>query len=127
MTFHLHNFHLTLRPTTPITFAPYQSVKVRTERFFSPFMDLHRPPQFAMHYNNIVIASNFNFSGMQWSDSCPSNDTFCQSLLRRLMVEHHITQTVTQPTRGNAILDLIFVSDTLKIEDISYLVAINRS
>ena len=33
---------------------------------------------FAMHYNNIVMASDFNFSGMQWSNFCPTNDSFCQ-------------------------------------------------
>ena len=81
---------------------------------------------FAMHYNNIVMAGNFNFSGMQWSDSCSTNDLYCQILLR-LMIEHHLTQTVTQPTRGNAILDLMFVSDTLTIEGISYLAPINCS
>ena len=82
---------------------------------------------FAMHYNNIVMAGDFNFSGMQWSDSCPTNDSYCQSILRRLMVEHHLIQTVTQPTQGNAILDLMFVSDTLTIEGISYLAPINCS
>ena len=65
---------------------------------------------FAMHYNNIVIAGDFNISGMQWSDSCPTDDSYCQSILRRLMVEHHLTQTVTQPIRGNAILDFMLVS-----------------
>ena len=78
-----------------------------------------------MHYNNIVMVGDFIFSGMQWSDSYLTNDSYCQSILRRLMVEHHLTQTVAQPTRGNAILDLMFVSDTLIIEGISYLAPIN--
>ena len=73
------------------------------------------------------MAGDFNFSGMQWSESCRTNDSYCQSLLRRPMVEHHQTQTVTQPTRGNAILDLMFISDTFTIEGISLLSPINCS
>ena len=46
---------------------------------------------FAMHYNNIVMAGDFNFSGTQWSDSCSTNDSYCQTILCRLMVEHHLT------------------------------------
>ena len=30
---------------------------------------------FAMHYSNIVMAGDFNFSSIQWSDSCPTNDS----------------------------------------------------
>ena len=82
---------------------------------------------FAMHYNDIVMAGDFNFFGMQWFDSCPTNNSYCQSLLRRLRVEHHLIQAVNQPTRGNAILDLVIVSDTLTINGIFYLAPINCS
>ena len=34
---------------------------------------------FAMHYSNIVMTSDFNFSSMQWSDSCPTNDSYYQT------------------------------------------------
>ena len=80
-----------------------------------------------MLYNNIVLAGDCNFPGMQWSDYCPTNDSYCQSLLCRFMVERHLIQAINQPTRGNAILDLMFVSDTLTIGDISYLAPINCS
>ena len=73
------------------------------------------------------MASDFNFSCMQWSDSCPTNNSYYQSLLRRIMVKHYLTQAVTQPTRGIAILSLMFVSDTLTIDGISYLAPINCS
>ena len=53
--------------------------------------------------------------------------THYQSPLRRLMVEHYLTKAVIQPTRGNAILDLIFVSDTLITDGIFYLAPINCS
>ena len=55
------------------------------------------------------------------------HSSYCQSLLRRLMIEHHQTQAVTQPTQGNAILDLMLISDTLTIDGISYLAPINCS
>ena len=67
---------------------------------------------YAMHYNNIVMARDFNFFGLQWTDSCLTNDSYCQSQLRRLMVKYHLNQAVTQPTRKYAILDLMFVSGT---------------
>ena len=43
------------------------------------------------------------------------------------MIEYHLTQAVTQPSQENAILHIMFVSDTLTIDGISYLAPISCS
>ena len=47
--------------------------------------------------------------------------------LRRLITEHSLSQIVTQPMRERAILDLVFLSDTLQANDVEHLPPITGS
>ena len=51
----------------------------------------------------------------------------CESMFRNLKNEHQLQQHITKPTRGNAILDLVFVSNSIIVYEISCLPPINAS
>jgi hypothetical protein len=67
------------------------------------------------------MAGDFNFPNMQWSPISNNNDSHTKSMLRRVVTEHHLTQMVKQPTRANATLDLVFVTESLITDDVIYL------
>jgi ribonuclease P/MRP protein subunit RPP40 len=67
------------------------------------------------------MAGDFNFPNMQWSPISNNNDSHTESILRRVVTEHHLTQMVKQPTRADATLDLVFVTESLITDDVIYL------
>ena len=50
-------------------------------------------------YDNVIMAGDFNFPGMQWSTPGLNDDTKRESILRYLVIEHHLTQLVRQASR----------------------------
>ena len=77
---------------------------------------------FYMQPYHILMASDFNFSFMQWvssADHC--DDSHCERLLRTLFFEHHLVQVVVKPTRGKSILGLMLVLEMLTVDSIEYL------
>ena len=77
--------------------------------------------QYAINYNSIIMVGDFNFSGMSWHGADACEDTLCESMFRNLITEHQLQQLITKPTRGNAILDLVFVSNSIIVDEISCL------
>ena len=55
---------------------------------------------------------------MQWPTTDIIIDTPCKNQLCRVVIEHHLYQLTTQPTWGDSILDLVFVSDSLAHSDV---------
>ena len=74
----------------------------------------------ASRYKSIIIAGDFNLPGMKWAN-LSQPDSGNESRLRHLISEHHLQQVVKQPTRDSAILDLIFVSQSLSYNDVEHL------
>ena len=77
--------------------------------------------QYAINYNSIIMVGDFNFTGMSWHSADACEDTLCESMFRNLITEHQLQQLITKPTRGNAILDLVFVSKSIIVDEISCL------
>ena len=73
------------------------------------------------------MASDFNFPNIKWLDTSANDDSPDEVLLRQLVAEHHLNQIVTQPTRDAAVIDLIFISDTLNNSNVKQLPAIAGS
>ena len=67
------------------------------------------------------MVGDFNFTGMSWHGAGACEDTLCESMFRNLINEHQLQQLITKPTTGNAILDLVFVSNSIIIDEISCL------
>ena len=63
--------------------------------------------------SRVVIAGDFNFPGMNWLNVGATADSADERFLQHLITENSLAQIITQPTRERAILDLIFLSDTL--------------
>jgi ribonuclease P/MRP protein subunit RPP40 len=61
----------------------------------------------------LIVVGDFNLPHMLWNNSNTSSDSNIESLVRRFAIEHDLTQLATQPTRDNALLDLVFVSPGL--------------
>ena len=78
-------------------------------------------------YDNVIMAGDFNFPGMQWSTPGLNDEAKRESLLRYLVIEHHLTQLVRQATSYNAILDLVFVSSSINYTAIELLPPIAQS
>jgi hypothetical protein len=56
------------------------------------------------------MVSDFNLPGVQWSaDSTPDKGASAQHI-HNLAASYDLTQIAIEPTRGHALLDLIFVS-----------------
>ena len=72
-------------------------------------------------FSHIVIAGDFNFPGMNRLNVRATVDSADERFLRHLITEHSLSQIVTQPTRKRAILDLVFLSDTLRADDVEHL------
>ena len=73
------------------------------------------------------MVGDFNFTGMSWHGAGACEDTLCESMFRNLINEHQLQQLITKPTRDNAILDLVFVSNSIIVEEIYRLPPISTS
>ena len=67
----------------------------------------------ARNSEQLIIVGDFNLPSMIWSNVSPSTNSPTESLLRRFISEHMLTQVAYEPTRQSALLDLIFVSPAL--------------
>ena len=81
----------------------------------------------AYRFNHVIIAGDFNFPNIKWLDTSANEYSPDEALLRQLVVEHHLHQIVTQSTQDAAIIDLIFISDTLNNSNVKQLPAIAGS
>ena len=65
-------------------------------------------------YDHVILAGDFNLPKLKWFNSVIVSDGSQEGiLLGNLISEHNLLQLATQPTRDNALLDLIFVSPSL--------------
>ena len=71
-------------------------------------------------FSRVVMAGYFNFPGMNWLNVHVTADSADERFLRHLITEHSLSQIATQPTRERAILDLVFLSDTLRADDVEH-------
>ena len=60
---------------------------------------------------------------MDWHTGTLTSDTPVESLIRQFACEHSLTQLAQQPTRGLALLDLVFISSRLSVSSIDETVA----
>ena len=72
-------------------------------------------------FSRVVMAGDFNFPGMNWLNVRATADSVDERFLQHHITEHSLSQIVTQPTRERAILDLVFLSDTLRADDVEHL------
>ena len=72
-------------------------------------------------FSRVVMAGDFNFPGMNWLNVRATADSADERFLRHLITEHSLSQIVTQSTRERAIFDLVFLSDTLRADDVEHL------
>ena len=72
-------------------------------------------------FSRVVMAGDFNFPWMNWLNVGATADLADERFLRHLITEHSLSQIVTQPTRERAILDLVFLSYTLRVDDVKHL------
>ncbi len=70
--------------------------------------------QYTIRYKNAVIVGDFNSPNMNWSSIYGDHQG---SRLIEMVVDSFLSQIVTQPTRGNNILDLVLTTDTDLISD----------
>ena len=70
-------------------------------------------------FSRVVMAGDFNFPGMNWLNVRANSAE--ELFLLHLITEHNLSQIVTQPTRERAILDLVFLSDTLLADEVEHL------
>ena len=75
----------------------------------------------ACRLNKVIIAGDFNFSSMRWHNTHTANDPPDERTLRHLLTEHNLFRFVTQPIRNTAVLDLVFLSQSLNNSDVEQL------
>lgn len=64
-------------------------------------------------HDNVIMTGDFDFPATNWATTDYSNDSYRDGLLRRVVIEHQLSQVITWPTRDNATLDLVFLSKSL--------------
>ena len=88
---------------------------------------VHKENICARSTEQLIIVGDFNLPSMVCSNDGPSGDSPTESLLRRFMSEHMLTQLAYEPTRQSALLDLIFVSPGLAKSCITNLPPVSNS
>ena len=74
---------------------------------------------------NITLVGDFNFRNINWDDgtfSRPVEGTFVDTVN-----DHFLSQVVSEPTRGNNILDLVFVTDPSQVISCKVLPSLGNS
>ena len=73
--------------------------------------------------DQIIVVGDFNAPHMDWHivTGAITSDTPVESLIRQFACEHSLTQLAQQPTRGSALLDLVFISSRLSVSFIDEL------
>ena len=71
--------------------------------------------------DQIIVVGDFNVPHMDWHTGTLASDTPVESLIRQFACEHSLTQLAQQPTRGSALLDLVFISSRLSVSFIDEL------
>ena len=71
--------------------------------------------------DQIIFVGDFNAPHMDWHTGTLTSDTSVESLIRQFVCEHSLTQLAQQPTRGSALLDLVFISSRLSVSSIDEL------
>jgi endonuclease/exonuclease/phosphatase (EEP) superfamily protein YafD len=77
-------------------------------------------------HNHVIIAGDFNVPHIVWS-SCQHAGHNAHDIITRFASDHHLSPLAKQPTRNDALLDLVFVSSDLVCGDVINLRPIGES
>ena len=68
---------------------------------------------------DILVLGDFNKSEIDWHNTTSQRDSPLQNLLIEIIHDNFFTQMVSQPTRGQNILDLILTTSVDYVQDIN--------
>ena len=69
-----------------------------------------------IHQNNFVLVGDFNYPRIDWPNL--SSDTYNSNIFLNFLNENHLYQKVSEPTRGENILDLCLSTDEDMVRDV---------